>query len=112
MGACICLRCNHFRSVLLTQIRCCLADTIFSLPAFFSCFAGKTESKDAFYFVGMFRITNVEFLPEYRQKESREFLSMAKTVQQVVRLRAWEQEGGACGSRQGSVGGLPTILAH
>nr|XP_048310313.1 transmembrane protease serine 7 [Myodes glareolus] len=34
----------------------------------------------------MFRITNVEFLPEYRQKESREFLSMAKTVQQVINL--------------------------
>lgn len=75
----------------------------------------------------MFRITNVEFLPEYRQKESREFLSMAKTVQQVVRLRAWEQEGGACGSRRveptgtgggahGSrldgVGGLPKVQAH
>ncbi|KAG3271481.1 transmembrane protease, serine 7 [Ictidomys tridecemlineatus] len=32
----------------------------------------------------MFRITNIEFLPEYRQKESREFLSVAGTVQQVV----------------------------
>ncbi|XP_006521980.1 transmembrane protease serine 7 isoform X5 [Mus musculus] len=49
-------------------------------------YISKTESKDAFYFVGMFRITNIEFLPEYRQKESREFLSMAKTVQQVVNL--------------------------
>ncbi|KAB1283085.1 Transmembrane protease serine 7, partial [Camelus dromedarius] len=46
---------------------------------------GKTESRDAFYFVGMFRLTNIEFLPEYRQKESREFLSVAQTVQQVVR---------------------------
>ncbi|GAB5576423.1 transmembrane protease serine 7 isoform X2 [Prionailurus iriomotensis] len=46
-------------------------------------YISKTESKDAFYFVGMFRITNIEFLPEYRQKESREFLSMARTVQQV-----------------------------
>ncbi|XP_035299270.1 transmembrane protease serine 7 isoform X2 [Cricetulus griseus] len=34
----------------------------------------------------MFCITNIEFLPEYQQKESREFLSMAKTVQQVVNL--------------------------
>ncbi|XP_032486989.1 transmembrane protease serine 7 isoform X4 [Phocoena sinus] len=34
----------------------------------------------------MFRITNIEFLPEYRQKESREFLSVARTVQQVVNL--------------------------
>ncbi|XP_040606692.1 transmembrane protease serine 7 isoform X2 [Mesocricetus auratus] len=49
-------------------------------------YISKTESRDAFYFVGMFRITNTEFLPEYRQKESREFLSMAKTVQQVVNL--------------------------
>lgn len=52
---------------------------------FLSYFVGKTESRDAFYFVGMFRITNIEFLPEYRQKESREFLSVARTVQQVVR---------------------------
>lgn len=50
-----------------------------------SYFTGKTESKDAFYFAGMFRITNIEFLPEYQQKESREFLSVARTVQQVVR---------------------------
>ncbi|XP_027257194.2 transmembrane protease serine 7 isoform X1 [Cricetulus griseus] len=49
-------------------------------------YISKTESKDAFYFVGMFCITNIEFLPEYQQKESREFLSMAKTVQQVVNL--------------------------
>ncbi|XP_033611825.1 transmembrane protease serine 7 isoform X1 [Fukomys damarensis] len=34
----------------------------------------------------MFRITDVEFLPEHRQKESREFLSVARTVQQVVNL--------------------------
>ncbi|XP_070948535.1 transmembrane protease serine 7 isoform X4 [Macaca nemestrina] len=46
----------------------------------------KTESKDAFYFAGMFRITNIEFLPEYQQKESREFLSVARTVQQVINL--------------------------
>ena len=50
-----------------------------------SSLTGKTESRDAFYFAGMFRITNIEFLPEYRQKESREFLSVARTVQQVVR---------------------------
>ncbi|KAF4026041.1 hypothetical protein G4228_018013 [Cervus hanglu yarkandensis] len=46
----------------------------------------ETESRDAFYFAGMFRITNIEFLPEYRQKESREFLSVARTVQQVINL--------------------------
>ncbi|XP_026960325.1 transmembrane protease serine 7 isoform X2 [Sagmatias obliquidens] len=49
-------------------------------------YISKTESRDAFYFAGMFRITNIEFLPEYRQKESREFLSVARTVQQVVNL--------------------------
>ncbi|KAF5923945.1 hypothetical protein HPG69_010376, partial [Diceros bicornis minor] len=49
-------------------------------------YISKTEGKDAFYFVGMFRITDIEFLPEYRQKESQEFLSVARTVQQVVNL--------------------------
>lgn len=49
----------------------------------------------------MFRITNIEFLPEFRQKDSREFLSVAKTVQQVVRLRVPVQEGGDHRSRGG-----------
>ncbi|CAN0417013.1 unnamed protein product [Rangifer tarandus platyrhynchus] len=49
-------------------------------------YISETESRDAFYFAGMFRITNIEFLPEYRQKESREFLSVARTVQQVINL--------------------------
>ncbi|XP_037381470.1 transmembrane protease serine 7 isoform X3 [Talpa occidentalis] len=49
-------------------------------------YISKTESRDAFYFVGMFRITNIEFLPEHQQKESREFLSVARTVQRVVNL--------------------------
>ncbi|KAM9224677.1 LOW QUALITY PROTEIN: transmembrane protease serine 7 [Dugong dugon] len=34
----------------------------------------------------MFRITNIEFLPEHLQKESREFCSVSRTVQQVVNL--------------------------
>ncbi|XP_074090068.1 transmembrane protease serine 7 [Macrotis lagotis] len=46
----------------------------------------QAESKDAFYFVGLFRIANIEFLPEYRQKESREFLSVAQNVQEVMNL--------------------------
>lgn len=45
----------------------------------------QAESKDALYFVGLFRVANIEFLPEYRQKESKEFLSVAQTVQHVVR---------------------------
>lgn len=52
---------------------------------FLLCFTVQAESKDALYFVGLFRIANVEFLPEYRQKESREFRSVAQNVQQVVR---------------------------
>ncbi|XP_058041189.1 transmembrane protease serine 7 [Ahaetulla prasina] len=49
-------------------------------------FIVEAENKDALYFVGLFRVANIEFLPEYRQKESREFLSVAKNVQQVMNL--------------------------
>lgn len=47
--------------------------------------AVQAENKDALYFVGLFRVANIEFLPEYRQKESKEFLSVAQNVQHVVR---------------------------
>ncbi|XP_042298903.1 transmembrane protease serine 7-like [Sceloporus undulatus] len=49
-------------------------------------FIVQAESKDALYFVGLFRVANIEFLPEYRQKESREFLTVAQNVQQVMNL--------------------------
>ncbi|KAJ6662723.1 hypothetical protein lerEdw1_011363, partial [Lerista edwardsae] len=49
-------------------------------------FIVQAESKDALYFVGLFRVANIEFLPEYRQKESREFRSVAQNVQQVMNL--------------------------
>ncbi|XP_074846944.1 transmembrane protease serine 7-like [Carettochelys insculpta] len=49
-------------------------------------FIVEAENKDALYFVGLFRVANIEFLPEYRQKESREFLSVAQNVQQVMNL--------------------------
>ncbi|XP_048150462.1 transmembrane protease serine 7 isoform X4 [Corvus hawaiiensis] len=49
-------------------------------------FIVQAENKDALYFVGLFRVANIEFLPEYRQKESKEFLSMAQTVQHVMNL--------------------------
>ncbi|XP_015261434.1 PREDICTED: transmembrane protease serine 7 [Gekko japonicus] len=49
-------------------------------------FIVQAESKDALYFVGLFRIANIEFLHEYRQKESREFLSVAQNVQRVMNL--------------------------
>ena len=32
----------------------------------------------------MFRVANVEFIPEYRQAESHEFVSMANKIQHVV----------------------------
>lgn len=32
----------------------------------------------------MFRVANVEFIPEYRQEESHEFVSMANKIQHVV----------------------------
>lgn len=47
--------------------------------------AVQAENKDVLYFVGLFRVANIEFLPEYRQKESKEFLSVAQNVQHVVR---------------------------
>uniref|UniRef100_A0A8D0G9F5 Transmembrane serine protease 7 n=1 Tax=Sphenodon punctatus TaxID=8508 RepID=A0A8D0G9F5_SPHPU len=43
-------------------------------------FIVQAENKDALYFVGLFRVSNIEFLPEYRQKESREFLSVTQNV--------------------------------
>ncbi|XP_061310339.1 transmembrane protease serine 7 isoform X2 [Pezoporus flaviventris] len=49
-------------------------------------FIVQAENKDALYFVGLFRVANIEFLPEYRQKESKEFLSVAKNVQHVMNL--------------------------
>lgn len=36
------------------------------------------------YFAGMFRVANAEFIPEYRQEESHEFVSMATKIQHVV----------------------------
>ncbi|NXJ68415.1 TMPS7 protease, partial [Rostratula benghalensis] len=49
-------------------------------------FIVQAENKDALYFVGLFRVANIEFLPEYRQKESKEFLSVAQNVQHVMNL--------------------------
>ncbi|KAJ7320381.1 hypothetical protein JRQ81_019892 [Phrynocephalus forsythii] len=49
-------------------------------------FIVQAENKDALYFVGLFRVANIEFLPEYWQKESREFFSVAQNVQQVMNL--------------------------
>ncbi|XP_037829217.1 transmembrane protease serine 7 isoform X2 [Kryptolebias marmoratus] len=47
-------------------------------------FVIRRESYSGAYFAGMFRVANVEFIPEYRQAESREFVSMATKVQHVV----------------------------
>ncbi|XP_025070044.1 transmembrane protease serine 7 [Alligator sinensis] len=49
-------------------------------------FIVQPGGEDALYFVGLFRVANIEFLPEHRRKESREFLSVAQNVQQVMNL--------------------------
>ncbi|XP_070784504.1 transmembrane protease serine 7 [Enoplosus armatus] len=47
-------------------------------------FIFRRESNSGVYFAGMFRVANVEFIPEYRQAESHEFVSMANKIQHVV----------------------------
>ncbi|XP_076014040.1 transmembrane protease serine 7 [Genypterus blacodes] len=47
-------------------------------------FIFRRESNNALYFAGMFRVPNVEFIPEFRQAESHEFVSMATEIQDVV----------------------------
>ncbi|MEQ2286387.1 hypothetical protein AMECASPLE_001993 [Ameca splendens] len=47
-------------------------------------FVFRRESSSGAYFAGMFRVVNVEFIPEYRQAESHEFVSMATKIQHVV----------------------------
>ncbi|XP_015239878.1 PREDICTED: transmembrane protease serine 7 [Cyprinodon variegatus] len=47
-------------------------------------FVFRRESYSGAYFAGMFRVANVEFIPEYRQAESHEFVSMATKIQHVV----------------------------
>ncbi|XP_029385524.1 uncharacterized protein LOC115061354 [Echeneis naucrates] len=44
----------------------------------------RRESNSGVYFAGMFRVANVEFIPEFRQAESHEFMSMANKIQHVV----------------------------
>ncbi|XP_023131890.2 transmembrane protease serine 7 [Amphiprion ocellaris] len=47
-------------------------------------FIFRRESNTGVYFAGMFRVAQVEFIPEYRQAESHEFASMANKIQHVV----------------------------
>ncbi|TKS87754.1 Transmembrane protease serine 7 [Collichthys lucidus] len=47
-------------------------------------FIFRRESNSGAYFAGMFRVANVEFIPEYRQEETNEFLSLTTNIQQVV----------------------------
>ncbi|XP_069492345.1 transmembrane protease serine 7 [Ambystoma mexicanum] len=47
-------------------------------------FIFRTENKEVLYFVGLFRVANTEFLPEYRQKDSKEFLTISEKVHQVM----------------------------
>lgn len=46
--------------------------------------AVRRESNSGVYFAGMFRVANVEFIPEYRYEDSSEFVSMANQIQHVV----------------------------
>ncbi|CAB1454415.1 unnamed protein product [Pleuronectes platessa] len=47
-------------------------------------FIFRRESNSVAYFAGMFRLAKVEFIPEYRQAVSHEFVSMANKIQHVV----------------------------
>ncbi|XP_066502487.1 transmembrane protease serine 7 [Hoplias malabaricus] len=47
-------------------------------------FTFRRESNSGVYFAGMFRVPNVEFIPEYRHADSSEFVSMANQIQHVV----------------------------
>ncbi|KAM4605919.1 transmembrane protease serine 7 [Polymixia lowei] len=47
-------------------------------------FLFRRESNSGVYFAGMFRVANVEFIPEFRHAESHEFVSMASKIQHVV----------------------------
>ncbi|KAJ8413193.1 hypothetical protein AAFF_G00091890 [Aldrovandia affinis] len=47
-------------------------------------FIFQRESNSGLYFAGMFRVANVEFIPEYRHTGSNEFMSMANRIQFVV----------------------------
>ncbi|KAL1006499.1 hypothetical protein UPYG_G00073150 [Umbra pygmaea] len=47
-------------------------------------FIFRRESNSGVYFAGMFRVANMEFIPEYRQADSHEFVSMTNKIQHVV----------------------------
>ncbi|XP_031440265.2 transmembrane protease serine 7 [Clupea harengus] len=47
-------------------------------------FIFRRESNSGVYFAGIFRVANAEFIPEYRQADSHEFVSMATRIQHVV----------------------------
>ncbi|TSK98457.1 Transmembrane protease serine 7 [Bagarius yarrelli] len=47
-------------------------------------FTFRRESNSGVYFAGMFRVANMEFIPEYRYTDSSEFVSMATQIQHVV----------------------------
>ncbi|XP_063063578.1 transmembrane protease serine 7 [Engraulis encrasicolus] len=47
-------------------------------------FIFRRDTTNGVYFAGIFRVANEEFVPEYRQADSHEFVSMASRVQHVV----------------------------
>uniref|UniRef100_F7F214 Transmembrane serine protease 7 n=1 Tax=Ornithorhynchus anatinus TaxID=9258 RepID=F7F214_ORNAN len=66
------------RIIIFTCFLFILAVTAWALMWFF---IHRTESTDVLYFVGLFRIANLEFLPEHQHKESQ-----AQNVQQVMNM--------------------------
>ncbi|KAI9519522.1 hypothetical protein NQZ68_027703 [Dissostichus eleginoides] len=67
-------------AVIITAVVFVVVVIMWSLLWVFIC----KESNSGAYFAGMFRVANVEFIPEYRQAESNEFVSMANKIQHVV----------------------------
>ncbi|MGH0165155.1 UNVERIFIED_CONTAM: hypothetical protein FKN15_065263 [Acipenser sinensis] len=47
-------------------------------------FVLQPENSSLVYFAGLFRLAQTDFIPEYRHRDSREFLSMAQNIEHVV----------------------------
>ncbi|KAF3836505.1 hypothetical protein F7725_029063 [Dissostichus mawsoni] len=69
-------------AVIITAVVFVVVVIMWSLLWVFIC----KESNSGAYFAGMFRVANVEFIPEYRQAESNEFVSNVYKMSSVARL--------------------------
>ncbi|KAK2859467.1 hypothetical protein Q5P01_004087 [Channa striata] len=70
-----------YLAVIITAVVFVLVVVVWSL---LWVFIFNTDSNSGVYFAGMFRVANMEFIPEYRQAESHEFMTMANKIQHVV----------------------------